>query len=92
MKKLFSIEEKENIKTIILKCKTNFTDNILKVKVADYATFKKKPGKMAKSVKLFVDKPAYLSSVPGLHMVEEKNQLLQVIVLCQGIYISTISS
>ena len=47
---------------------------------------------MAKSVKLFVDKPAYLSSVPGLHMVEEKNQLLQVIVLCQGIYISTISS
>jgi hypothetical protein len=48
---------------------------------------------MAKSVKLFVDKPAYLSSVPGLHMVEEKNQLLQVIVLGQvSICVSTISN
>ena len=44
---------------------------------------------MAQRVKLFVDKPAYLSSVPGPHMVEEKNQLLQVIVLGQGICIST---
>ena len=44
---------------------------------------------MAQRVKLFVDKPAYLSSVPGAHMVEGKNQLLQVIVLGQGICIST---
>lgn len=37
----------------------------MKVKVADFMLLFKKSGAMAQKIKLFVDKPAYLISVPG---------------------------
>ena len=50
---------------------------------------KKKSGELAQGIKLSVDKPVYLSSVPGPHKVEgKKTQLLQVIVFCESICIS----